>query len=219
MNAALYLRVSTKKQEVEAQREAMDRRVKAEGWIVVLRVEEEGRSGRKDRDRHEAFVQAGERREYDVALYSKISRAHRNMRHFVRDWQRLTGAGIRIVYAMDGLDSTSPFAAGITTIMAELAEMESVKHGELMADRARQKRGRAASLGQRAVWGRRRKDGTQGRLSTEADRLAVLEARARGESLRAIAKRLGLSRSSVALLSKSPPLPTALIPHGEGGVA
>ena len=216
MRAAIYLRVSTRKQEVDAQRDAMDRRVRAEGWDVVLRVEEQG-SGRKDRDRHEAFVRAGEKREYDVALYSKISRAHRNMAHFVRDWQRLTGAGVRIVYAMDGLDSNSPFAAGITTIMAELAEMESVKHGELMADRARQKRGRAASLGQRAVWGRRRKDGSQGRLSTEADRIAVLEARARGESLRGIASRLGLSKSTVAGLSKSPPLSTGVISTVEEG--
>ena len=207
MRAATYIRVSTRKQEVEAQRDAVVRRAAAEGWPVVLQVEDEGRSGRTDRDAHEAYVRAGERREYDVALYSKISRAHRNLRHFVRDWQRLTGAGIRIVYAMDGLDSSGPFATGIATIMAELAEMESRRHGELMHDRAVLKRGRAASLGQRALWGRKHVDGTSGHLATETDRLIVISLRAEGLSLRVIAAGMGLGKSTVAKLSKSPPIP------------
>ncbi len=212
--AALYLRVSTKKQDVEAQREALQRYAGSQGWDAEL-YEDGGRSGRHDRDVHERMVQDALARKVEVVVYSKISRAHRHLSHFLRDWLRLEQAGVRRVYVMDGLDSQGPFATGIATLLAELAQMESERHGEDIAALARRKRASAATLGQRAIWGRRRRDGTPGRLSTEADRMAVRERRARGETVRQIAADLGLGKTTVATLSKSSPLPTAEAPREE----
>lgn len=69
------------------------------------------------------------------------------------------------------------------------AKWESQRRSDRLVAKATSKRTRSASLGERAIWG-------PGRLATPAEVEAVKEAAGK-ESVRAIAARLGLSKSQV----------------------
>ena len=197
LRAAIYIRVSTTKQDIEDQREACLRYAAAMGYEVGAVIEDGGKSGRKERDAHELLIRSAQAREVDCIIYSKISRAHRNTRAFVRDFWRLRDANVPFHYVQDGLHSDSPFAAAITTLMAELAEMESVRHGELVHQRAEGKRARAEATGERAKWGR-------GRLLTFEDYRYVMRAVPLDIPYRSLGKELGISAAAVHKLVHKP---------------
>ncbi|HJQ92873.1 MAG TPA: recombinase family protein [Candidatus Thermoplasmatota archaeon] len=81
---------------------------------------------------------------------------------------------------------------------AWMANLESKRRGDRVRDKVHARRAQAASIGQRARWGR-------GHLVTPADRdrLAQLERDHPGLSLREVGRRLGLPWSTVRRLKRS----------------
>lgn len=194
----VYVRVSDDGQDEELQVGECRRYAAALGWDVAGIWRSHGRTGRRDREEHEEFIRAGVRREFDVAVYWKVSRAHRNVAHFVRDWFRLDAAHVRRAYVADALDSQGPFATAIATLLAELAEMESRNISDNVRMRVREKRSRAQNLGVRAKWAR-------GYLATLDQEGAARRLLGQGRSIRRVAAAVGLGRSAVHRLSRTLP--------------
>ena len=71
MRAALYLRVSTDKQQTDNQRLELEAAAAARGWTVVERYADNGISGSKGRDKRpglDAMLKAAVKRRFDVLM-------------------------------------------------------------------------------------------------------------------------------------------------------
>ena len=88
----------------------------------------------------------------------------------------------------------------ILSLLAWVAQQESDRRSERMKAKVSAKRNRAAALGQRATWGGGAKGGHGGKLASADDMDRARRLQAEGESVRAIASALGLSKSQVGRL-------------------
>ena len=181
--ARLYARVSTHDQKtLPLQLSAMRDYAKKRSWTVAVEVKDVG-SGATTRPQREKLIEAARRREIDLVLVWRLDRWGRSLVDLVNTLQELNALAVGFVSLCETLDLTTPSGRALAGMLAVFAEFER----DILRDRVK------AGIDQA------RKDGkphgrpmTAGKLVPEMKQL-----RKNGLSKREIAKRLGVSRTSV----------------------
>lgn len=182
----LYARVSTHDQQtLPMQLSAMRSYARKRGWTVAVEVKDVG-SGATTRPLREKLIETARRREIDSVIVWRLDRWGRSLVDLVKTLQELTALDVGFVSLSEALDLTTPSGRALAGMLAVFAEFER----DILRDRVK------AGIDQA------RKDGkphgrpmTAGKLVPEMKQL-----RKDGVSKRAIAKQLGVSRTSVIRL-------------------
>jgi putative DNA-invertase from lambdoid prophage Rac len=190
----LYARVSTHDQQtLPLQLSAMGEHAEHRGWTVAMTVEDVG-SGVRERPGREDLMRAARRRELDLILVWRLDRWGRSLVDLVTTLQELTALQVGFVSLGEALDLTTPSGRALAGMLAVFAEFER----DILRDRV--KAGIAQARKEGRPHGRPR---TIAGLTTEVKRLFQ-----EGVSKREIAKRLGISRTSVRRLLDGRSLPS-----------
>jgi DNA invertase Pin-like site-specific DNA recombinase len=183
MRVALYARVSTHDQQtlpmqITALREYAARR----GWVIVTEVKDVG-SGALFRAKRDAVLQAARRRDLDAVLVWRLDRWGRSLADLVVTLTELGELGVGFVSLTEAFDMTTPTGRAMAGLLAVFSEFEReilrerVRVGLAQARQAGKRLGRPVSAGQKAP--------------------QVRALYAQGLSKSAIARRLGIGRTSV----------------------
>jgi putative DNA-invertase from lambdoid prophage Rac len=186
-NLVPMARVSTHDQQtLPMQLSAMRSYARKRGWTVAVEVNDVG-SGATARPLREKLIETARRREIDSVLVWRLDRWGRSLVDLVNTLQELTALDVGFVSLSEALDLTTPSGRALAGMLAVFAERD------ILRDRVK------AGIDQA------RKDGkphgrpmTAGKLVPEMKQL-----RKNGISKRAIAKQLGVSRTSVIRLLRS----------------
>jgi putative DNA-invertase from lambdoid prophage Rac len=183
MKMGLYARVSTHDQQTLAlQRNAMVAYAQQRSGSIVALVEDVG-SGVHERLQREELMRAARRREIDAIVVWRLDRWGRSLADLVSTLQELHELGVGFISLSEALDFTTPTGRAMAGMLAVFAEFE---RGIL---RERVKAGIAEA---------RRRGTRHGRPPTVAHHAdEVRQLSARGLNKSAIARRLGIGRTSV----------------------
>jgi putative DNA-invertase from lambdoid prophage Rac len=172
----------------------MREHVEHRGWAIVMKVEDVG-SGVRERLKREDLIRAARRRELDLILVWRLDRWGRSLVDLVTTLQERTALQVGFVSLSEALDLTTPSGRALAGMLAVFAEFER----DILRDRVK------AGIAQARKEGR-----PHGRPRTITGHAAeVKNLFEQGVSKREIAKRLGISRTSVRrfLDEQSLPIP------------
>jgi putative DNA-invertase from lambdoid prophage Rac len=188
----LYARVSTHDQQtLPLQLSAMREHAERRGWTVAIIVEDIG-SGVRDRPKREDLMRAARRRELDLIQVWRLDRWGRSLVDLITTLQELTALRVGFVSLGEALDLTTPSGRALTGMLAVFAEFER----DILRDRVK------AGIAQARKEGR--PHGRPRTITGHATKVKTLFDQ--GVSKRAIAKQLGISRTSVRrYLDEQPP--------------
>jgi DNA invertase Pin-like site-specific DNA recombinase len=183
MKIGCYARVSTQDQQTLAlQRDAMAAYAQQRGWSIVATIIEVG-SGVHERQQRDQLMRAARRREIDAIVVWRLDRWGRSVVDLVNTLHELHALGVGFISLHEALDFTTPTGRAMAGLLAIFAQFEReilrerVKAGIAQARRHGKRHGRPPSVAHRAP---------------DVQRLA-----AAGRSQSAIARQLGISRTSV----------------------
>jgi resolvase-like protein len=107
---AIYLRVSTSKQDTDNQRRELEAVAARSGWHVVKIYEEAGISGAKGRDKRpglDAMLRAVNVKEFDMAAAWSVDRLGRSLTDLLGILQSLHDKGVDLFLHQHGLDTST----------------------------------------------------------------------------------------------------------------
>ncbi len=190
----LYARVSTHDQQtLPLQLSAMREHAEHRGWTIVMSVEDVG-SGVRERPKREDLIRAARRRELDLILVWRLDRWGRSLVDLVTTLQELTALQVGFVSLCEALDLTTPSGRALAGMLAVFAEFER----DILRDRVK------AGIAQARKEGR-----PHGRPRTITGHVAEVKSLfQQGFSKREIAKKLGISRTSVRRFLDEQSLPS-----------
>jgi DNA invertase Pin-like site-specific DNA recombinase len=181
--AAIYARVSTPDQHLEAQLYDLRDLAAKRDYTVIREFEDRGVSGSKSkRAGLDAMLSSARRREFDVLLVAAFDRMARSTKNFLEIVDELNELGIEFVSAREAIDTSGPMGRMFITLVGSIAELER----SLITERIRAGMRRARLEGQRL-----------GRAPLDIDHDALVRDRLAGMSLTKVAKKYGISRASV----------------------
>ena len=181
MKVGIYCRVSTDKQENENQLLQLREFVTKQGWVIHAEYTDVVTgSGKKLRPQFDKMMLAASQRQFDILLFWKLDRLSREgVAKTVVILERLEGWGVHWrSFTEPFLDSCGIMREVVISIMATLAKQERL----VLSERTRAGLQRARKNG--VVLGAKR---------IEIDMARVHARQAAGESLRSIARELGIS--------------------------
>jgi putative DNA-invertase from lambdoid prophage Rac len=183
MKLGCYARVSTHDQQtLVLQREAMAAYAMQRGWSIAMMVEEVS-SGASERRQREALLRAARRRDIDAIVVWRLDRWGRSLADLVGTLHELQALGVGFISLQEALDFITPTGRALAGMLAVFAEFER----EILRERVK------AGIAQA-----RRRGRAHGRPATVAHRAGdVRRLYAEGHSKSAIARLLGMSRTSV----------------------
>jgi putative DNA-invertase from lambdoid prophage Rac len=184
--AGLYARVSTHDQQtLPMQLSAMREYARNRGWEITVEVKDVG-SGASLRQKREELIAAAKRRDIDLVVVWRLDRWGRSLVDLVNTLQELSSLKVGFVSLNEALDLTTPSGRALAGMLAVFAEFEK----DILRDRVK------AGIAQARKEGR-----PHGRPPSAALHTKEIKALFRkGLSKREIAKRLGISRTSVRRL-------------------
>jgi DNA invertase Pin-like site-specific DNA recombinase len=191
-NVVGYVRVSTDEQAtsglgLETQRSVIDAECTRRGWTLVHTFEDAGASAKSLAGRPALSAALGAVRsgEADALVVAKLDQLSRSLLDFVSLMEESQREGWALVILDLGVDTTTPSGEMVTSVMASIAQFERKLIGQRTKDALAVKRRQGARLG--------RPTATRGDVLTR-----ILEERARGRSLRAIANDMNADRVPTA---------------------
>ena len=192
MRTALYLRVSTDKQETENQAMQLREFAARQGWQIVLEYVDYESGGKNDRAQFRQMFEDASRRKFDLLLFWALDRLSREgVLETLQYLNRLTSYGIAWrSFTEQFFDSCGPFRDAVIAIMATLAKQERVKRSERTKAGLARVRAAGKALGRPA------------KLNGQHT-AAIARLRAQGLSQRAIGRELGISEGSVRRLASA----------------
>jgi DNA invertase Pin-like site-specific DNA recombinase len=190
VRVALYLRVSTSGQTVENQRLELERVAGARGWAITATYHDKGICGAKGRDVRPGFdgaLKGAMCGEYDVLMAWDVSRLAHSLADLATALKELHAAGRGLYLHVQGMDTTTSSGRAMFQMCGVFAEFER----EMIRERVNAGIAWAKVAGTKS--GRR-----IGRPALPAATANAIRARrAGGESIRAIAKGLQVSTTTV----------------------
>ena len=181
--AALYARISTREQQtLKMQTQQMRRYCKQRGWQVTLEIQEVGSGADTERSQRAEIIRAARQQKIDVLVVWKLDRWGRSLIDLIKTLQELQELNIGFVSITEALDLTTPTGRAMAGLLGVLAEFER----ELLRERIKAGIAQAQKEGKHC--GRPR--------SAAIKTPEVVTLYRRKTSLRQIALKLGMSRSS-----------------------
>ena len=127
MKVAIYARVSTDGQSVNAQLADLRETAERRGWETVQEYTDKGISGAKGRDERpalDAMLKAATRREFDMVAAWSVDRLGRSLQHLVAGLGDLQAAGVGLYLHKQGLDTSTPSGRAMFGMLSVFAEFE-----------------------------------------------------------------------------------------------
>src|SRR5665647_970050 len=125
--AALYVRVSTDKQTVENQIEALTKVANARGWEIVATFNDAGISGakgRKDRPGLDEMLKQAQRHKFDIVMAWAIDRVGRSLIDLLATIQHLEACHVDLYLDQQNIDTTTPAGKLMFQVCGAFAEFE-----------------------------------------------------------------------------------------------
>jgi DNA invertase Pin-like site-specific DNA recombinase len=183
VRVGLYCRVSTTGQTAENQLLALRAFAGARGWTVTEYVDQGVSGVREKRPALDALLAAARTRKVDVVACVKLDRLARSVSHLVSLARELEALGVDLVVLDQAIDTTTPSGRLLFHVLASISEFER----DLIRDRVLAGLKRARAHGRRG-----------GRPRVRFDVARAQRLLAEGQSARAVAKLLGVSRMTLA---------------------
>src|SRR5277367_2578596 len=124
---AIYLRVSTSKQETSNQRRELEAVAKRSGWEIVKVYTDAGISGAKGRDDRpglDAMLKAVNSREFDMVAAWSVDRLGRSLTDLLGILQHLKDKGVDLFLHQQGLDTSTTAGKAMFQMLGVFAEFE-----------------------------------------------------------------------------------------------
>jgi DNA invertase Pin-like site-specific DNA recombinase len=183
---AIYLRVSTSKQDTDNQRRELVEVAARSGWNVVKVYEDAGISGVKGRDKRpglDAMLKGVNAREFDLVAAWSVDRLGRSLTDLLGILQGLHDKGVDLFLHQQGLDTSTTAGKAMFQMLGVFAEFErGIIRERINAGLARAKE-KGTKLGRRTV-----------KPSVEA---RIRELRAGGVGILKIGRTVGVGTSVV----------------------
>jgi DNA invertase Pin-like site-specific DNA recombinase len=183
---ALYLCVSSVDQHPETQLYDLRAMAQQRGFQIVAEYTDRISGTKARRPGLDDLLRDARRGRFQVLLVWASDRIARSVRHFLEVLDELNHLNIEFVSFRENLDTGGPLGRAVVIIIGAIAELER----NLIIERVR------------AGMRRARLEGRHIRRPLDIDRVAVLQERARGQSLSEIAKTHCISRATVSRLLK-----------------
>jgi DNA invertase Pin-like site-specific DNA recombinase len=125
--AALYVRVSTDKQTIANQIEALTAIADGRGWTIVETYSDIGISGaksRKDRPGLDRLLNDASHGKFNVVMAWAIDRVGRSLIDLLGTIQHLEACKVDIIFDQQNLDTTTPLGKCLFSIAGAFAEFE-----------------------------------------------------------------------------------------------
>ncbi len=180
---AVYGRVSTKDQDPESQLLDLRKYVQLRNWTIYQEYVDRGVSGAKEsRPALDKLMKDARKRKFDILLVWKFDRFARSTKHLVTALEELEGLGIDFCSYEDSIDTSTNHGKLVFTIMGAIAEFERSLIRERVLAGIRRARENGIRLG---------------RPPLEVDIEKMKELVLNGNSVREIAKQMGISKSLI----------------------
>jgi DNA invertase Pin-like site-specific DNA recombinase len=191
---ALYLRVSTSKQDTDNQRRELKAVASRSGWEIVRIFEDAGVSGAKGRDQRpglDAMLKAVNAKEFDLVAAWSVDRLGRSLTDLLSILQHLKDKGVDLFLHQQGLDTSTTAGKAMFQMLGVFAEFERGIIRERVNAGLARARANGVKLGRRRV-----------KPSVEAQIVAL---RDKGHGILKIGKKLGIGTSVVQRVFKEVP--------------
>jgi DNA invertase Pin-like site-specific DNA recombinase len=191
---AIYLRVSTSKQDTDNQRRELEAVAERSGWKVAKVYEDAGISGAKGRDQRpglDALMKAVNSKEFDMVASWSVDRLGRSLTDLLSILQALHEKGVGLFLHQQGLDTTTTAGKAMFQMLGVFAEFERGIIRERVNAGLARARANGVKLGRRRV-----------KPSVEAQILAL---RDKGHGILRIGKQLGIGTSVVQRVFQETP--------------
>lgn len=191
MKIALYLRVSTDKQETENQAVQLRDFAAKQEWQIVREYCDYESGSKSDRAEFQRMFKDASQRKFDLVLFWALDRLSREgVYQTLQHLNRLESYGVGFrSFTEPYFDSCGVFKDAVIAIMATLAKQERVKRSE------RTRAGLARVKASGKILGRP--------TSITAHKAEVIRLKASGQSFRSIGRELGISDFSVRRLART----------------
>lgn len=192
MRIALYLRVSTDKQETENQALQLREFAARQDWQIISEYTDYETGSKSDRVEFQRMFTDASRRKFDLVLFWALDRLSREgVYQTLQHLNRLESYGVGFrSFTEPYFDSCGVFKDAVIAIMATLAKQERIKR----AERTKAGLARVKASGKRL--------GRPVMLNGQ-HRAEVARLRSQGLSLRAVGRQLGISEGSVRRMTAS----------------
>src|SRR4051794_37125739 len=191
---AIYIRVSTSKQDTDNQRRELEKVAKRSGWQIVNVYEDAGISGAKGRDKRpglDAMMKAVNLKEFDMVASWSVDRLGRSLTDLLSILQALHDKGVGLFLHQQGLDTTTTAGKAMFQMLGVFAEFERGIIRERVNAGLARARANGVKLGRRRI-----------KPSVEAD---IVKLRAKGFGIHKIRKKLGVGASVVQRVFREVP--------------
>jgi DNA invertase Pin-like site-specific DNA recombinase len=192
---ALYLRVSTDGQTTDNQQQALADIATRAGWSIVDVYNDNGVSGAKGRDKRpelDRLLKDAARRRFDVVAAWSVDRLGRSLQDLVAFLNEIHAVGVDLYLHQQGVDTTTPAGRALFQMLGVFAEFERALILERVMAGLERARAQGKQLGRRRGF-----TPARNRVRREVRRL-----RATGESIREIAKHVGVAPGTVQAILK-----------------
>lgn len=204
MKAVAYSRVSTLLgQDPELQLVHIREFCRSRSIELVKEFTDTGVSGsREKRPGLDTMLTLAKQGKFSVIVIASLDRLGRNTAHFLRIIQQLDTCGVRIISLRENLDFTLPASRMILTVLMAIAELERNMIATRIKEALAAKKLVAEKTGSGWRCGRKT-------TITETKIAEIRSLRETGLSIRQIAKRVGVAKSSVQKCLSTKPIPKA----------
>jgi DNA invertase Pin-like site-specific DNA recombinase len=151
---AVYVRVSTSKQDTDNQRRELEAVAARSGWHVVRVYGDAGISGAKGRDKRpglDAMLKAVNAKEFDMVAAWSVDRLGRSLTELLGVLQGLHDKGVDLFLHQQGLDTSTTAGKAMFQMLGVFAEFERGIIRERVNAGLARARAKGTKLGRRPV--------------------------------------------------------------------
>ena len=179
---ALYVRVSSEKQEVKSQKFALKELAQRKGWENVTWYVDEAFSGAlKHRPAFDQMLTAIEEGKHDIVAAYKLDRIGRSMVHLLDFIKIIQANEVGLVFMKEEIDTKTPVGNLFFNIIGSVAQFER----ELMIDRMK------------TIYAAKKENGEEVGRKRGVDWQVIYSLRSAGMEAKEIALKLGVSEGHV----------------------
>src|SRR5882724_9987069 len=183
MRIAIYARVSTKDQSCELQLRDLRTYCAARGFEPAREYIDVGQSGAKEsRPELNKLMEDARKRKFDAIVVWRFDRFARSTKHLLLALEEFRSLGIQFISYQENIDTSSALGQALFTIVSAVAQLERDLIRERVSAGIRNARANGKKLG---------------RPKSGVDRERILELKAKGQSIRQIAAKLGVGYGTV----------------------